>query len=139
MKLSAIFIVLCILFFAVTTMATDYVIIINKSNTVTSVSAAEMKRLYTGKISDISGKKILPATLALDDPASIAFLKEVVGMSIPDYKSFWLAEQVRGGSTAPAVKKVTSTMLSFVSDNQNAIGYVESGSVTDNVKVITIK
>lgn len=44
---------------------------------------------------------IIPVTLVLDDPASIAFLKEAVGMSVPDYKSFWLAEHIRGGSSAP--------------------------------------
>lgn len=139
MKLSAFFFAMCILFFAVTAMAADYVIIVNKSSALASVSTAELKRLYTGNVSDINGKKITPANLSLDNPTSIAFLKEIVGMSVPDYKSFWLAEQVRGGSTAPEVKKIASAMVSFVSENPNAIGYIESGSVTGIVKVIPIK
>lgn len=56
MNFSAIFIILCMLFYAVTTMAAEYAIIINKLNTLTSVSAADMKRLYTGKIQISAGK-----------------------------------------------------------------------------------
>jgi ABC-type phosphate transport system substrate-binding protein len=56
-----------------------------------------------------------------------------------DYRSFWFAEQIRGGSTAPATKKSTEAMMEYVKESPNAIGYVPKGTATDGVKVLKVK
>jgi hypothetical protein len=120
-------------------MGGDYIVVVNKASSLSSASPADLKRLYTGKVSDIGGTKVAPANLGLDNPAAASFLKEVVGMAESDYKSFWLAQQIRGGSSAPAVRKTADAMLEFVSTTDNAIGYVPTGTPTDNVKALTVK
>lgn len=74
----------------------DYVVIVNKNNPLSSVSMTDLKRLYTGKLDNIDNNSAIPVNLSLDNPAAISFLKEVVGMENTDYKSFWLAQQIRG-------------------------------------------
>lgn len=123
---------------AVTAFCGDYVMIVNKDNPLSSVSSAELKRLYTGKLNNISGNSVAPVNLALDNPAAVSFLSEVVGMGTADYKSFWLAQQIRGGSSAPAVKKNVSEMLSFVKENAGVVGYVPKDTAPDGVKVLTV-
>lgn len=119
--------------------AEEYIVIVNKSSNITSVSTAELKRLYTGKLDQIAGSKTKPINLALDNPAAVAFLKNNLGMEVADYKSFWLAEQVRGGSSAPGIQKTTEGMIAFISTNNNAIGYVPAGTSVDAVKTVTVK
>ncbi len=117
----------------------DYVVIVNNNNPLSSVSAADLKRLYTGKLDNIDNNSVVPVNMSLDNPAAISFLKEVVGMESADYKSFWLAQQIRGGSSAPVVKKNEADMLSFIKENANAVGYLPKETAPDGVKVITVK
>ncbi len=60
-------------------------------------------------------------------------------MSTADYKSFWLAQQIKGGSTPPEVKKTPDDMLSFIKGNASSIGYVPAGTAADGVKVIKVE
>jgi hypothetical protein len=119
--------------------AGDFVVIVSKDCPLTTVSPTDLKRLYTGKLDNISGTNVSGVNLALDNPAAVSFLSEIVGMGIADYKSFWLAQQIRGGNTAPAVKKTVSDMVSYVKDNAGAIGYVPKDAALDGVKVAEVK
>jgi hypothetical protein len=115
----------------------DFKVIVSKDCPLTSVSTTDLKRLYTGKIENISG--VSGTNLSLDNPAAVSFLSEIVGMVTADYKSFWLAQQIRGGSSAPTVKKSVTDMISYVKDNANALGYVPKDAVLDGVKAVEIK
>lgn len=117
----------------------DFVVIVSKDCPLTTVSSTDLKRLYTGKLDNISGTNVSGTNLALDNPAAVSFLSEIVGMTITDYKSFWLAQQIRGGSTAPAVKKTVSDIISHVKDNANAVGYVPKDAALDGVKAVEVK
>lgn len=122
-----------------TVSAGDFAVVVNKSSALSSVSNTDLKRIYTGKMNDIGGKKVVPVNLSLDNPAAASFIPTVVGMSIADYRSFWLAEQVRGGSSAPAVQKSSEAMTKFLMENADAIGYIEPDKVTADLKVLTVK
>lgn len=78
--------------------AQDYAVVVNKSSSLTQVSVSDLKRLYTGKSQTVANIKATPVNFALDNPASVKFIQNITGMSVVDYKSFWMAEQVRGGS-----------------------------------------
>jgi ABC-type phosphate transport system substrate-binding protein len=117
----------------------EYVVIVNKDNPLTSVSSSDLKRLYTGKTDNIGSSKIEPVNLSTTTDAAASFLTEIVGMGTVDYKSFWLAQQIRGESSAPTVKKSAEEMISYVKENANAIGYIPKGTAPDGVKVLTVK
>lgn len=123
---------------ATTSFCGEYVIIVNKDNPLSSVSSTDLKRLYTGKLDNIGGNNVAPVNLSLDNTAAASFLSEIVGMGSADYKSYWLAQQIRGGSSAPAVKKSGAEMLSFIKENSNSIGYVPKDTAPDGVKVLTV-
>lgn len=123
---------------SVTAICGDYVVIVNKDSPLTTASSADLKRVFTGKMENIGSEKVAPVNLSLDNPAAASFLSEIVGMGSADYKSYWLAQQIRGGSSAPTVKKSDTEMISYVKENTGAIGYVPKGSATDGVKVLTV-
>jgi len=117
----------------------DYIVVANSDCPISEVSKAELKRVYKGKVKDIAGTNVIIANLALDNASAESFLSDIVGMNSGDYKSFWLAQQIRGGSTAPLVKKTVDAMIGFVKESPNNIGYVPAGTAVEGVKEITVK
>lgn len=117
----------------------DYVVIVNSASPLGDISSADLKRVYTGKIVDIGGTQVTIANLSLDNPAAESFLMEITGKSSSDYKSHWMALQIRGGSTAPLVKKTPEEMVAFVKESVNNIGYVPKDAPVEGVKVVTVK
>jgi len=117
----------------------DYIVVANSDSPISEVSKAELKRVFKGQVKDIAGTNVTIANLALDNAAAESFLSDIVGMNSGDYKSFWLAQQIRGGSTAPLVKKTADAMIEFVKESPNNLGYVPTGTAVEGVKVITVK
>jgi hypothetical protein len=124
---------------AISIYSQDYAVIANKGSSLTEVSTSDLKRLYTGKSQAIGSVKAIAVNMSLDNPVSAKFVQDIAGMAVVDYKSFWMAEQVRGGSAAPKVLKTTETLIAFISDNPDAIGYMDKTAVTDAVKVLIVK
>jgi len=117
----------------------DYIVVANSDCPVSEVSKSDLKRVYKGQVKDIAGTNVTIANLALDNATTESFLSEIAGMNSGDYKSFWLAQQIRGGSTAPLVKKTVDAMIGFVKENPNNLGYVPAGTAVEGVKVVTVK
>lgn len=119
--------------------AQDYSVVANKKSSLSEVSSSDLKRLYTGKSQSINNVKCTPVNLSFDNTVSGKFIESVTGMSVVDYKSFWMAEQIRGGSTAPKILKTADAVIAFLNENPEGIGYVDKTAVTDVVKVLTVK
>ncbi|MBD3239894.1 MAG: hypothetical protein GF331_04860 [Chitinivibrionales bacterium] len=61
--------------------AGEPVVVVNHDNPVASVSAADLKRLYTGKLIKLGDQKMVPVNQPLDSSAATAFLDLFVGMT----------------------------------------------------------
>lgn len=132
-------ILLLISVFMVSAFAEGFVVIVNKGNSTESVPKAMLKRYYTGRASEIDGKKVVPINFTLDSPTGTEFLDKIVGQSPAEYKEFWVAQQIKGAGSAPMVQSSAATIISMVSSIPGAIAYVPAGQATDAVKVIPIK
>ncbi|MGM0444128.1 MAG: hypothetical protein ACQEQV_08085 [Fibrobacterota bacterium] len=117
----------------------EYVLIVNPANGTESLNSAMVKRYYTGRASNIDGKKAVPVNLTLTTPTAQQFLSEMVGMSVQEYKEYWVDQQIKGAGSAPMVQTADAGVVSIVSTIPGALGYVKEESVTDAVKVIPVK
>ena len=70
--------------FSVITAADEFIVVVNKNSTVTSVSTVELKRIYTGKLNEIGSSQVKPVNLALDNTTAVTFLKNITGMDVTD-------------------------------------------------------
>lgn len=114
-------------------------VIINKDNSVSSVSKAELKRIYTGRMTEWGKTKIVPVNLPLDSDEARQFLKTYVGMNAQEYREYWVAQQIKGAGTAPMIQKTADNVKAMVSQIPGAIGYMASGDVDDTVKAVPVK
>ena len=101
--------------FAVTcSWAGDYAVIVNKGNSESSISKATLKRIYTGRIKQFGGQKVIPMNLPGTNATAAAFLSEIVKMSPEDYKSFWVEQQIKGKGTPPMEQKTVAAVKLMV-------------------------
>ena len=132
--------ILCSAFLlAAVSFAGDWAVVTSPSSPIASISKADLKRVFTGKKSNISGVKIVPFMLAESNPSAVAFMKDVLGMSPEEYKKYWVDAQVKGEGTAPALQKTSATAILVSADLPGAIAVVDKSAVNATVKDIPVQ
>lgn len=127
------------LLLAATTLAADWALVANPAVGVTSVSKADLKRVYTGKKTSIGSAKVVPMMVVETNPAVAAFLAEVLGMTPAEFKKFWVETQIKGEGTAPPSQKTSMAAVAVVSEIPAGIAIVEKSAVTGAVKEIAVQ
>jgi ABC-type phosphate transport system substrate-binding protein len=117
----------------------DWVVVANPAVSVTSISKADLKRIYTGKKTQLGSGKVVPVMLTETNPAAASFLTEVLGMSGADYKRFWVDAQIKGEGTAPMTQKSSGAAVGIVSEIPGGIAIVEKSAANASVKVLDVK
>ncbi len=124
---------------SVSAFAGDFVVIANSSTGASAISKTELKRLFTGKLTDFDGKKVTPINLSDDNAAKVEFAKDVLGQSIADYKQFWVEQKVKGNGVPPMMQQNSKAVKAMVAAIPGAIGYVDKAEVDASVKALDIK
>ncbi|HNY31014.1 MAG TPA: hypothetical protein PKO15_09005 [Fibrobacteria bacterium] len=120
-------------------MGADWAVVTSPSSPIATISKGDLKRVFTGKKSNLDGVKAVPFMLAESNPAAVSFLKDVLGMSPEEYKKFWMDAQVKGEGTAPALQKTSAAAILVSADIPGAIAVVEKSAVKGSVKEIAVK
>lgn len=111
-------------------------VIVNNDNAST-LDEKLVKRIYLGKAKSFpAGGKVTALTLKDDAPVSEAFRQNVLNKSNSQYKSHWSKLAFTGKGTPPTEVSSESEMISTVKSDVTAIGFVDSASVTSDVKVV---
>lgn len=119
--------------------AADWAIVTSPSSPVASISKADLKRVFTGKKTSISGVKVVPFMLSDATPAAQSFLKDVMGMSSEEYKKYWIDAQVKGEGTAPATQKSSAVAIMVSGDLPGALAVVEKSAINASVKEVAVQ
>lgn len=114
----------------------DMAVIVHPDNT--SIFNPEIiKKIFLGKQTKFTNGQIaIPMNAAEDLPTYDAFNERMVGKSRTQINAYWSRLVFTGKADMPRVLPSDNDIISTVSVNQGAIGYVDSSSVTDKVKVI---
>ena len=116
--------------------AGNVVVIVNKDNDHT-VDKALVTKIYSGEVKAWNnGDKILPLDLLENDPERVSFSNDIVGKSVTSLKFAWAQMMFAGTAVPPKEVQSDADVKKYVSDNQNAIGYIKASSVDDSVKVV---
>ena len=124
---------------AAVSFAGDWAVVTSPSSPIAAISKADLKRVFTGKKSNLSGVKVVPFMLADANPAAVAFMKDVLGMSPEEYKKYWMDAQVKGEGTAPALQKTSATAIMVSAELPGAIAVVDKSAINATVKDIPVQ
>ncbi len=119
--------------------AGDFVVIAHPGTASGDVGKAELKRIYTGKVTQFDGKKAMPINLPDDNAAKADFLKEVVGQSLADYKQYWVEQKVKGNGVPPMQQSSSATVKAMVAAIPGSVAYIPKADADATVKVINVK
>lgn len=122
-----------------TAAAADYVVVVNPSIQITSLSRAQLGRLFLRSSTQWpSGEHVKPVDLSKGSPARVAFTKEVLGRSLGAIEQYWTQAVFSGRAVPPPEKRTDAEVLAYVRETPGAIGYVSSGASTEGVRRVTI-
>jgi ABC-type phosphate transport system substrate-binding protein len=116
----------------------EIAIIVNPSNSVSSVSTGDLHRLFLGDKSTWPNGKHVFVVMAAPGSAEREFvLKNIYKMSEPEYAKYFLQAAFTGTVSAPPKDAASAAeMKQIVAGNPGAIGYVKQQDVDGTVKTI---
>ena len=123
--------------FAANLSAEEIAIIVNEEGPLTQISEAEIKEIYLGNIKFMGGVTVAPIHYS-EGPVKDVFLASIVKMNSKKYRLYWTKKIFQEGGHVPAVQNSFQLIVSFVSKNKGAIGYVLRTELTDmkGIKVV---
>ena len=128
------FVLLCL---ASTAAFADVVVIANKNVPETSMSKERVKNIFLGKVVKWQdGSRIRFVTLKGDSHKS--FLKEYIGRSEAQYKTYWKKILFTGKGSMPKSFDTEQEMAQYVANTKGAIGYISKNTAAENVASISV-
>ena len=117
-----------------------YKIVVNSSNSLSSMGKKEISKMFYKKTSKWSdGKMIFPVELFPESPVRIIFNKDIHGKKVSSVKAYWKKQIFSGRGVQPQEKKADLEVLDYIQNNPGAIGYVSTTTKLGNFKVKELK
>ena len=137
MKLSKIISALLVsLLLTSTAFASSIAIIIHPSNSLNDASKGEIKRLFLSKTDSIKGKKLNPVAQNNSQAIRIVFDEDILGKTPSKVKAYWARMVFTASGMPPPELDSNTAIIKWVSENADAIAYIEEGALNDSVKVL---
>jgi len=122
------------------TFAQSFKVIVNNSNTVSSLTSKEVSDLFLKKKTKWpSGTVVVPVDLSSGSSVRENFSQKIHGKSTTAIRSFWQQAAFAGTASAPVEKSVDDDVIAFVKKTPGAIGYVSSTAALNGVKTINVE
>jgi ABC-type phosphate transport system substrate-binding protein len=116
----------------------ELVLVVHPSNDA-SIDVKAAQRIFLGKESKFSnGKEAIPINQAPDSPNRASFDTDTLGRSSTQIAAYWSKLVFTGKGIPPKEVGNDAEVIAIVAGNQDAVGYVDSASVTGAVKAISL-
>lgn len=114
-------------------------VVVNKANTA-DINEKVVQRIFLGKEKKFSnGNAIAAINLSAENAGRGHFDEQVLGRSSSQVSAYWSKLVFTGKGIPPQELANDAAVIAAVEADINAIGYVDSGSVTDSVRMILKK
>lgn len=115
----------------------DLVLIASASAPASRLTPEDIKQLYTGRTSALpDGTRVSPLDQQEGGNLRAQFLEKVLGKTEQQYRNYWTRQVFTGKGQPPRIVNNDADVLRLVASGNGFIGYVDSKSVTGNVKVL---
>lgn len=125
-----------VLTFAAGTVFAEVAVIVNPTND-SAMTSDDIAKLYLGKTKKFTnGQSAIPLDRTEGTDIRVKFLESTVSKDESQMKSYWSRLIFTGKGVPPKVVETDAEVKELVSRNPDTIGYIDSSSVDDTVKVI---
>jgi hypothetical protein len=120
-----------------------FIVIVNKSNPVMSLSKTQIADIYFGRTASWpNGARMRPYSRPAGSEAGKMFFSSAVGVDAGKYSQHWQQKQLSGAGLAPANVESVAALIKAVAANPGAIGYLTGGEAPanmDGVRVVELR
>jgi len=115
------------------------VVVVNNTNPISSIGVDELRLIYNGGKKFFEAKlPIQPAGLEPENPVRREFFSRWLHVGEESYRLYWLRMIFSGKGKPPVELKTEEDVLKYVAERKGGLAYVDSESVTEQVKVIQV-
>jgi ABC-type phosphate transport system substrate-binding protein len=119
--------------------AQEYVVIVNKDNPTTQLSADEIADIFLGKVMEWpNGWRLEPLDRSLHSGIRLAFTRAVHKKSVGAVNKYWMNQVYSGRGEPPRVVDSDEKVVAFISANPGAIGYVSAAFTGPGVRALGV-
>lgn len=120
-------------------LAADIVMIINKSNAVSTISYQDIQNIYLGKKTTWeSGKRIVP--IIQDNPnVHDSFTKQILKKNSQQYATYWKKALFTGAGLPPKAVDGNGEIKALIAGNKDAVGYISADALDSTVKKLELR
>lgn len=120
--------------------ADAYRVVVNSANPTTSLTRAEVARLFLKKTAKWPhGPTVQPVDQERVSPVRQAFSVAIHDKDVDQISSYWQVLVFSGRDVPPRTLKSDAEVLQFVKDNPGAVGYVSDEAPLSGVKTISVR
>ena len=116
--------------------AADFVLIVNKANGVSRISADDARNIFLGKKTTWPDGKAIVFVVQDGTEVNNEFTSEVLQKTANQYILFWKKAVFTGTGTAPQSFKTDAEVKEFVVSNIYSIGYISEQAADGTVKKV---
>jgi len=128
---------LCLFLFLGADIFAGVSVIVHPDNPNTTLEAKDLQKIFLGKTKKFpSGDKVVPIDLSQDSQTKAAFYEGIIKKKMSQLTAYWSKLIFTGKAQPPKAVSSEEEAIKYVSENPDAIAYVDSSKVTDKVKVI---
>lgn len=116
----------------------ELTVVVNPANA-SALDAQAVQRIFLGKEKKFpDGSESLPVNQVAETALRQDFDQNVLGRSSSQVSAYWSKLVFTGKGIPPKEVKTDAEVIELVSKNPSVIGYIDSSSVTDAVKVVNL-
>lgn len=117
----------------------EVAVVVHPNNPSNSISADQATRIFLGKESIMpDGNSVVPIDQAAGSPSRNEFYSKVVNKTPMQLNAYWSRLIFTGKGQPPKAVEDNDDVLDRVGEDPNLIGYLNSSTVDDTVKVILL-
>lgn len=118
----------------------EYKLIVHDDNPTTSLTRAEVARMFLKKVSAWPDKKaIVPVDQERTSPVRQRFSADVHQKDPDQVSAYWQVLVYSGRDVPPRILKSDEDVVAFVRSNPGGLGYVAAETKLTGVKVVSIR
>lgn len=114
------------------------IVIANASVKAADTSKSDLKEIFTGGSSSLSGSHVTPVLLK-GGATNDEFLSEYIGKSDSAFRASWRSLVFSGQATMPKSLDSDAAVVAYVAQTPGAIAYIAKASAHEGTKVLTVK
>lgn len=112
----------------------DIAVVVNIDSPLQAVSQNDLINIFMGRYRRLlTGEAALPVDVS---PLKARFYRALVDKDLAEINSYWARLIFSGQASPPVQIQDADEMLQYIHRNPGALGYMDAGSVPDDVRIV---